>query len=619
MADAAVIDDFLLSRREVCDLLKAELARLGEGLRTDIRNELRCINDPVAVSAVATESLPVLQLTAPTRSSPRLRETAWEEPQNDDGESHKWARSMKGHAACKIAKELHSANKVTRQWKNVALDVMLSSRSDGKKWLEGQEENPSNGLEHSLHGADSLDKVRPVDTELAEDDETPAMSRAASQAWGYHAKDNAVSKRKLVARSQSRKAAETTGFRRFMEDVVCSQMFEHFVMVLIVINAIMVGAQTNYMAGEVLDQIPLPYRVYDIFYLCVCIIEVLLRLYVFRLEFLRMWGWQWNAFDMVLVSGQVLEEILSAAVGPKTDGNKGLIASLALLSIVRILRALRVVRVLKVLQHAQDLRLIVSCIAYSIRPLFWSVVVICTMTYIVSLYYTQLVTSVRAQYRNATNIDADSQAHLEALDQLYGSLFKSGLSLIQGITGGHDWDTIVRPVSVMVNPASTALLVLYIGFAILAVMNVVTGLFCESAMERAQEVRQATLVSRIRDVFENLDLDTSGCISLSEFEQHVETSAVQAYFKAMDIAPTEAKCLFETLDCDQSGVIDFEEFMHGCLRLQGSPRAADLLLFSSDVRNAFDTQLKSTRKIEKILLSMMNSRRHHEGKLQNRG
>lgn len=405
-----------------------------------------------------------------------------------------------------------------------------------------------------------------------------------------------------------------------MEEVVCSPLFEHTVMCLIVINAVMVGAQTNYMAGEVLDQIPLPYRVYDIFYLCVCIIEVLLRLYVFRLEFFRMWGWQWNVFDMVLVGGQVLEEIMTAAVGPKTDDNKGLIASLALFSIVRILRALRVVRVLKVLQHAQDLRLIVSCIAYSIRPLFWSLVVICTMTYIVSLYYTQLVTSVRFEYRNATDIDDESKEHLLALDQLYGSLFRSGLSLIQGITGGHDWDTIVRPVSVMVNPAATALLILYIGFAILAVMNVVTGLFCESAMERAQEVRQASLVSRIRDVFENLDLDTSGSISLLEFEEHVETSAVQAYFKAMDIAPSEAKCLFETLDGDQSGVIDFEEFMHGCLRLQGSPRAADLLLFSSDVRNAFDTQLKTIRKIERSLRSMVvNSRRHHDNQLQNQG
>merc|ERR1712187_9201 len=85
----------------------------------------------------------------------------------------------------------------------------------------------------------------------------------------------------------------------------------------------------------------------------------------------------------------------------------------------------------------------------------------------------------------------------------------------------------------------------------------------------------------------DLDEDGSGFISFNEIEDHLQSEAVQEYFKAIDVDPSEAKHLFEMLDINGSGEIDLEEFLSGCLRLQGPAKALDLLLVTRENRRFF--------------------------------
>jgi len=575
-----------MSSDQVLGLVREEFRRLGQLLRQDVGKEIRKEIEPTLQSleekgTVKPKELPV---------------TAWHTEESEAPPT--WRVALKGHSALKLNEEFALVEKNALKWKSAALNKNASPE------IENSQVTPERDVAvMTLPG--SVVDVKDVEGETEEDLGT--LVRERSQAWNasfnYHAAEKARHGKQLGPRTiKSDDPVRASWFYQKVEEVVCSQRFEITVMIMIFFNALLVGAQTQYMAVAVIDEPPLPYRVYDLFYLGCCCLEVGARMYVYRLEFFFMWGWQWNLFDLLLVAGQLFEEGLMLVLKELNTENDALSTSLSLLSIVRMLRALRVVRVLKVLQHAQDLRLIVSCIAYSIRPLFWSMVVIIMMTYIVGLYFTQLVTGMRTEHDTMQVIYSDEDELVyQQLEILFGNLYKSTLTLFQGISGGHDWDTVVRPVLDLISPWAALLLVLYISFAILAVMNVVTGLFVESAMERAQEVRQSTLVAKIRRVFASLDLDTSGCISSSEFEAHAEDPVVADYFQAMDIAPSEAKCVFSMLDSDGSGIIDFEEFMHGCLRLQGPARAADLVLSSMENRGAFDSIHAKLRKMESRL------------------
>merc|ERR1719245_1602210 len=121
-------------------------------------------------------------------------------------------------------------------------------------------------------------------------------------------------------------------------------------------------------------------------------------------------------------------------------------------------------------------------------------------------------------------------------------------------------------------------------------MNVVTGTFVQTAIERAGEVKDLGRVHQARRLFKSLDLDHSGYISFAEIDNHMESALVKEWFESVDVDPSEAKCLFELLDINNSGSIDFEEFLGGCLRLQGPAKAVDLLLVTRDNRCAFERQ-----------------------------
>eukprot|EP00931_Biecheleriopsis_adriatica_P064309 TRINITY_DN39108_c0_g1_i1.p1 TRINITY_DN39108_c0_g1~~TRINITY_DN39108_c0_g1_i1.p1 ORF type:complete len:556 (+),score=100.91 TRINITY_DN39108_c0_g1_i1:43-1710(+) len=551
-------DSFLL-QSDLSRIMQAEFSRLRRELGDDIRQEMDRVStkvDRLAAhrSEARAETLPTLAVKA------------------EEKESHQWRSHLRGNTAVRAVNDESSASQM---WSAATAAARRKTKD--------------------------LSKIR-VSELKHQDTRNTAHGHDRADAWAWSIKDGKQKQKEARASTKALEVDGQSACRKCMQRIVCSPMFEIVVMALIFVNAVLVGAQTQIMAEEVIDVVPIGFRVYDLSYLGVCCAEIAARVYVHRREFFRMWGWQWNVFDLFLIGGQVLEEILLLFLAHSGASTSALMA-LSWLSIVRLLRSLRVVRVMKVLQHAHDLRLIVSCIAYSVKPLFWSMIVLATMTYIVSLYFTQLVTGARhrADEGDSSVTDPQVQETLRILEQLYGSLFRSVLTLFQGITGGHDWDTLVQPLATFVSPWASLLLIGYILFAIIAVMNVVTGLFVESAIERAQEVRQATLVSHVRSVFEACDLDTSGSISIGEFESHVTAPAVQEYFKAMDIAPTEAKCLFEMLDVDGSGRIDFDEFMHGCLRLQGPARAADLLLTSKEMRTAFDLQMAQLNRLERRL------------------
>merc|ERR1711920_288314 len=135
----------------------------------------------------------------------------------------------------------------------------------------------------------------------------------------------------------------------------------------------------------------------------------------------------------------------------------------------------------------------------------------------------------------------------------------------------------------------------FISFAILALLNVVTAVFINTALQRSNNDRELAvqqelenkdeLVAIIQQVFIELDTNQSGSLSIDEFEKHIEDEKIQAYLRSRQIDIGQVRTLFELLDVDETGDVDMEEFVQGVLRLKGGATSMDLAVLTYRVEH----------------------------------
>merc|ERR1711972_258170 len=143
---------------------------------------------------------------------------------------------------------------------------------------------------------------------------------------------------------------------------------------------------------------------------------------------------------------------------------------------------------------------------------------------------------------------------------------------------GIEWRNLAIPLMKTISPAMAVVFCLYIVFTTLALMNIVTGVFVETALNRAREDREVYMINHLRDLFRTLDENSNGVVSWDELRANLNNPKLVPIFKELDIDPSEAKGLFKLLDRDGSGSIDADEFLSGCLSLRGPAKALDLQL-----------------------------------------
>jgi len=151
------------------------------------------------------------------------------------------------------------------------------------------------------------------------------------------------------------------------------------------------------------------------------------------------------------------------------------------------------------------------------------------------------------------------------------------------MTDGIHWHEVMDPLVQHCSPWLQLVFVVYTAFTMLALMNILTGFFLESAMRIAEDENKQVVVEQISQIFRRGDVDNSGTISVAEFQGLLTHDEHLAFFlNTLDIHQEQAMQLFVLLDKDNSGEIDFDEFVVGCERLQGSAKAIDFAAFMCD-------------------------------------
>lgn len=362
--------------------------------------------------------------------------------------------------------------------------------------------------------------------------------------------------------------------RRLLSRIIKSPKFESMVCALIFVNSIILGVQTDMTAQQNLRKAPPTLVALEAIMCVFFVIEILLRIGVYRWKFFYMSGWQWNVFDLVIISVQVIEQIMTAVL----IEDEFLMSNFSATRVIRTLKLIRLLRIARVLHIIGELRILLISIVNSVRSLFWTCVLLMFMIYTFSIYLTQMVTDRRNE------LEANSQ-QVEALEVHFGSLGSTMLSMFMSITAGVDWAEVCTPLMEQISPWMAPLFATYIAFSLLAMLNVVTGVFVESVLKSQATDRDLFMVSNARELFQSLEGGMCSNMTWETFESKLDAPQMQAFLKAIDVDPSEARGLFKLLDLDGSGEVSADEFLNGALRLRGAAKALDVALLIQEVRN----------------------------------
>jgi len=317
----------------------------------------------------------------------------------------------------------------------------------------------------------------------------------------------------------------------------------------------------------------------DIMFSCWFAIELMLRVAADRKDFFIGHEYRWNLFDAFLVASSVCELLIPG------------LHNMSFLRIFRVFKVVRVVRVVRTVQCLQSLRTMIFALLNSFVCLMWAFVMIGIIVFIfsiifggaVSVYFDKVDATSEAEMQTARNVAAS-----------FGTLYDIMVTLFSAVTGGNDWmgyGELLREIG-RDNGGETYFLIFlfYIGFCLVGMLNVVTGIFVDSAVctRTDDEVVQSwkddlqRTSEEVRNIFQSADKDCSGTMTYDELAEQLQNPRVRAYFSGLEIDPSESGIIFTLLDTDGDGHVSVEEFICGTMRLKGHAKSVDIMAMMFD-------------------------------------
>jgi len=302
-------------------------------------------------------------------------------------------------------------------------------------------------------------------------------------------------------------------------------------------------------------------------------LEVVFRIIALRWSFFLGPDWQWNLFDLALVSTSVVEELLN-------------ILNLSFFRALRVLRMVRALRMIRVLRFFRELRTMVCSVLYTLSSLAWALILLLLIMYLFSIVFMQ---ATAAYVKDAEIGDAT----VGEFKKWYATLGGTMYSLFLAISGGADWYEIQKPLE-GASHVYSLMFAMYIFFVVFGVLNVLIGVFVERASESSKLDRDLTvhaeqnkmdhLIQEMHDMFDDMPKDANGHVTKEVFKEYIQDEQVKAYLKTRQL-DTAAQRLFQVFEAtgEIRDDIDCDEFVSGMMRLEGAAKNADIITMLSDV------------------------------------
>jgi len=360
-----------------------------------------------------------------------------------------------------------------------------------------------------------------------------------------------------------------------------SKLFRGICILAIIGNTIYIGAsadrhvRNSYRHIDGLER-EADWHLPDLLFTCWFTMELILRMLAEKRSFFYGNENIWNFFDMVLVINSLLEQIFQIS------------ANLTVLSILRVFRLIRVELVVCMVKALKSLRTMVYSMLNTFVALMWAFVMILMILFIFCIIFNN---GAAAFFETIDVNDAEDVARAKEVHLHFGSLYETMITLFCSITGGDDWMNYGKLVKNFEAPTFYFnLFCFYVGFCVVGLLNVVTGVFVDQAVcTRTQDEvvepfteDQKRTSEEVRRIFKKADTDKSGSMSFDELHAHLKEPWVKAYFSGLEIDPSEARIIFTLMDSDGSGCVSIDEFIDGTMKLKGRAKNVDVLSMMFD-------------------------------------
>uniref|UniRef100_A0A7S0ZYP7 EF-hand domain-containing protein n=1 Tax=Noctiluca scintillans TaxID=2966 RepID=A0A7S0ZYP7_NOCSC len=379
-----------------------------------------------------------------------------------------------------------------------------------------------------------------------------------------------------------------------LRSVVVSRCFAITICALILSNACFIAVSTDHTirtAFDEYDKLPSAsvetpdwMKFGDIVFIVAFIVELLVRILALEGEFLVGPAWPWNIFDALLTISSCLELALIAV---NLD-----LSYIRVLRLARIARSFRVFHLLKWASLVRSLRLMLFAIVKSVVPFVWAVLVLFLIIFVFAVVLSNGVTNYVRDVGAGTG-------RVEDLKDAFGSMPRMVLTLFLSISGGRDWWEVLE-LFFQLPAVYSAFFLFFMLVLVLAVLNIITGIFVKEAMDMAHLDRDLQMqleleenryfLKKLKLLFERIDADGGGTMSLEEFEAHMESDELRVLFSLLGLDVQDAVSFFKVLDVDGSNELQIEDFVMGCMRHKGNS-TMDLECSVMDIKKMLKKQV----------------------------
>eukprot|EP00913_Durusdinium_trenchii_P030866 g28908.t1 len=179
----------------------------------------------------------------------------------------------------------------------------------------------------------------------------------------------------------------------------------------------------------------------------------------------------------------------------------------------------------------------------------------------------------------------------EQLRKYWHNVPESMLTLFMAISQGLNWEDAMDPLR-EVSALAVVLVILYVVITVFAILNVVTGVFLNTAIESA-----------------GADKDTV------DVRNAMSSGELSSFMESLGISTDDVRTLFTLLDSEHRGLIDLDEFVSGCMQLHGPAKSMQMAKMSYEnkmIRLTLKGVSKELKMVRKGLNLRPNSGRTHQ-------
>lgn len=403
------------------------------------------------------------------------------------------------------------------------------------------------------------------------------------QHWEIAAKSDGNLRRRRFA-SLRVENADNEKPRSFVTRMVLHPAFDLAFALVVVTNSIYIGMEVQYSMTNLSNAGNFVFHIIGAIYAFLFTIELGLRIWGLGCRtFFCSQDWAWSLLDIFIVATSLWEFGLFLMDALATDGDAGSISGVSGLKafrIVRLTRLLKTVKLMRIFRFVLALRMLITSILHTLKSLFWALILLLLIVYVFAVLFVQAV----HDHRTEVGVSL-SEEEISAYDRYFDSLPTTMITLFMSISSGVSWEHAMFPL-MKISPLWMLCFLFFVSFTYFAVLNVITAVFCESAIESAQNdqftVVQSILANKeshlekVRTLFLRLGAADNGFITFQMLEESINSEAVHEYFQSLGLDIWDAWTFFRLLDSDGGGEVEVEEFLMGCLRLRGPATAMDM-------------------------------------------